>query len=134
VEFILNKEFYDQLSKDTPDAEKLRKLAEEFKRWSFIPDEASLSLLAKQRLTRLIDEVLESPQDVNLLQTVEDLLVLLNKMGIKPDLWESQNIYFHLTQDHFPDMLEKAGHGNQMAQQWVGCFRRIGPYLGVKSP
>ncbi len=133
VEFILSKNFYDQLSQENLDLEKLRNLADEFKRWSFTPDKASLSLLARQRLTQAMKKVLESPQDVGLLKTVEDLFLLLDKLAIEPDLWESQNIYFQLTKGHFPNMQQKAGQGNQRAKEWVACFRKIGPYLGVKS-
>jgi len=134
IEVILNKDFHKLLSSQDPDIEKLRRLAEEFKRWSFTPDEASLSLLAKRKLNHFMGEILNSPQDVILVKTVENLLLLLNKMGIKPDLWESQNVYFRLTKGHFPDMESKARQGNQQAQEWVDCFRKIGTFLGVKSP
>jgi alpha-amylase/alpha-mannosidase (GH57 family) len=134
IEVILNKDFRDILSKESPDIEKLKKLADEFKRWSFTLNEAALSLLAKQRLNQFMGEVLRSPQDVNLLKTVESLFQLLNRLGIKPDLWESQNVYFRLTKGHFPEMENKARQGNQQAQDWVDCFRKIGAFLGVKSP
>ncbi|MFW6140746.1 MAG: DUF3536 domain-containing protein, partial [Acidobacteriota bacterium] len=134
VEFILNKDFHDLLSQESLNIEKLRKLADEFKRWSFTPDQAALSLLAKQKLNQFMGKVLESPQDVGLLKTVEELVHLFSRLGIKPDLWESQNVYFRLTTAHFPEMENRAKQGNQQAQEWVDCFRRIGKFLGVKSP
>ncbi|MFW6137003.1 MAG: DUF3536 domain-containing protein, partial [Candidatus Aminicenantaceae bacterium] len=134
MEIVLNHDFKEMLGRKNPDMEKLKKLAGEFQRLSFSLDKAVLSLLAKQRLGQFMSEVLDSPRDIELLKTTEDLFLLLNQMEIRPDLWESQNIYFMLTRKHFPEMEKKAGLGDQKAREWVACFRRIGTFLGVKSP
>lgn len=134
MEIVLNHDFKEMLGRKNPDMKKLKKLAGEFQRFSFSPDKAVLSLLAKRRLGQFMSAVLDSPRDIELLKTTEDLFLLLNQMEIRPDLWESQNIYFMLTRKHFPEMEKKAGLGDQYAREWVACFRRIGTFLGVKSP
>ncbi len=134
VEIILNHDFKEILGRKNPDMAKLKKLAEKFQRFSFSLDKAGLNLLAKQRLSRLMKDIMSSPQKTKLLKTAEDLFLLFNQMEIQPDLWESQNIYFVLTREHFAEMAKKAELGNQKAREWVSCFRRIGAFLGVKSP
>ncbi len=134
VEIVLNHDFRNLLLQAKPDMPKLKKVAGEFQRFGFSVDGADLALLARQKLSGYMAAVLESPQDTELLKTVEDLFVLLDMAGIKPELWESQNIYFVLTKEQFPEMAEKAGLGNQNAQEWVERFRKIGMHLGIKSP
>jgi len=134
VEIILNHDFEKWLKREPLNWEKLKKLADEFQRFSFSLDKAGLALLAKQRLSRLMKKMMDSPEDLDRLKTVEEMLLLLKKMEIKPDLWESQNIFFKMTQRQFHKTAEKAGLGNQKAVEWVACFRRIGSLLGVKSP
>ncbi len=134
VEIILNHDFKNLLKQDKLEMERLKKLADEFDRFSFSPDKEELALLAKQRLSRLMKDIMETPHELDLLQKLESLFLLLKQMDIHPDLWESQNIFFKLTTAQFPVMAEKAGLGMQNAREWMACFRRIGSLLGVKSP
>jgi hypothetical protein len=133
VEIILNHDFKNLLKQDRLELEKLKNLADEFRRFSFSPDREELTLLAKQRISRLMKNIMESPRELDLLKKLESFFLLLKQMDIHPDLWESQNIYFKLTTAQFPAMAEKAGLGMQNAREWVACFRRIGSLLGVKS-
>jgi len=134
VEIILNQDFKKYLAQETPDMDKLKKLAEEFRALSFSPDKAVLELLAKQRLSYFMRKVQDSSKQLEILNIVKDLLRLINKMELYPELWEVQNIYFRLTKECFPKVKEKDGLGSRKAKEWVESFREIGTFLGVKSP
>ena len=94
AEFVLNSDLSRLLADQDPDPEKARKLASEFERWGFTMDKALLDFEAERRLNALFESLSEDPEDPGRLEAVEKLFRIVKILGLDPNLWKSQNIYF----------------------------------------
>jgi len=57
---------------------------------------------------------------------------LLSPLSLKYNLWECQNIYFHIGRKKGTDMKSLSVSGDIHAKQWIKKFEELGGFLGVK--
>ena len=132
VEFILNTDFRRLMEDEEFDLERLQKLVDEFTRWDLKPDRALLSFVTSKKVDRLMEEVLEKPQDLSLWETVIGILEILSEFPLDLDLWKSQNIYFKVCHQLGGEMKKKSQAGDEEAKRWIDCLSKMGEYLKVK--
>jgi len=132
VEFILNTDLRKLLENEKLDFKKLHKLVEEFKKWTFKPDQDTLSFVVVQKINSLMKELSENPENLSLMQTIEELFKILSNLQLELNLWKSQNFYFSLTRKLSSQMEERAEKGDQNAEKWTERIQSIGNFLGVR--
>lgn len=133
VEFILNRDMVEALEAKVLDVEKLRKVAAEIKRWSFMRDKENLSFVASRRIDELMQEFVQHPQNVSPMKNLCELLELLRPLALPLDLWKTQNVYFAMAKDTYGPMRQHAERNDKHAQEWVTLFNQLGKYLKVKN-
>jgi len=84
-----------------------------------------------EKINSLMRELSRKPDQVALLETIENLLVGLGDLGLETDLWMAQNIYFSMCKAHYDAMEERASQGNEAAKTWLKHFNVLGEYLRV---
>ena len=133
MEFILNMDLCKLLENEELDLDRLQKLIEEVKRWSFEPDKVALGFAASQRVNKLMEKLSQTPEDVSVLENVEALLRTLSALPLDLNLWKSQNTYFSMGEQLYSRMREGAEKGDQNAKKWIEHFGRLGGLLKVKG-
>jgi len=134
ADFVLNADFRKAMEKKPINLEELSRLIAEFKMWSIKPDRASLGFIISHRVNALMKAFAGRPQDPAPLKTISGLFGILTPLSMELDLWESQNIYFSIGKQAYGEAVDKAGRGDQAAQEWVECFNALGTFLHVKPP
>ena len=133
VEFILNRDMIDVLDAEVLDVDKLRKVAQEIKRWSFMRDKENLSYVASKKINLLMQEFVEHQQNIAALKILCELLEIIHPLALQLDLWKTQNVYFALAKNAYGPMRQHAERGDRHAQEWVTLFNQLGKYLKVKN-
>ncbi len=132
VEYILNLDLRRVIESAEIDADRLRKLVDEVKRWNFELDKTILSFVTNRRIHALMEELLQSPQDTAHLGKLDEILEILGGLELELDLWESQNIYFSIGKRIFKKMAAGSDSGDEAAAEWVEHFRSLGRHFGVR--
>ncbi len=133
VSFVLNADLQRLLKEKEPDLEKIKKTAEEFRQNTLFQDKACLSYTASNKINELIRCLSFDPENLGLIERINDLLQVLSFLNLELDLWKSQNNYFFLTRNLRSQMKERMSKGDQEAEKWLELIQVLGNFLGVKS-
>jgi len=132
VRYILNLDLKKVLSARDPDTQRMAVLVSEMTKGKFEPDSATLNFAASAAITTLMQRLLENPEDVTLVEKVNDVFTILCPLSLNYNLWECQNYYFRIGRHQAEDMKVRAGSGNADARHWIRQYEKLGCFLGVK--
>jgi hypothetical protein len=137
VEFIINNDLCKLIRQDKTDLRQLNKLVNEAARLSLKLDESTIRFEASHKINRLMSNLLvssfgDSPDTVELLETIEKTIRMLRTIVSEMDLQTAQNVFFTISKGNYPDMKRKAAAGDQTAKKWVDLFRNLAQHLDVK--
>jgi alpha-amylase/alpha-mannosidase (GH57 family) len=132
VEFVINTDMKKVLENaETFDFEKLVNLSKEAKKWNLELEKPALSLVASNRINKLMVSLQENYENIELLKELEISLSTLKDIDIPLDVWQAQNIVFMLHKERFEAVKEKSGNGDKEACAWVEKFLNIESLLQV---
>jgi len=127
----LSSEIRKQLAEKNPDPESLKALLEEAKSNSIELDWSNLSQHLQQALERVLVKLQTQPDDLGNLQKVQTLTELSDWFPEPVNLWRSQNIFYGILQESYPELKQKAQKGDPSAIEWVRNFRKLGEKFSV---
>ncbi len=131
VEYVLNRDLCEALEQEPVDLESVKKLIAEMKRWSFERDRSGLSFVAGRRVAGLMNQFIDRPDDIPLMETIVILLRNFNLLNLELDLWKAQNIYFSMGKKFYIGK-QRSSLSDHMAQRWISTFDSLGQILQVK--
>jgi len=132
TELLISTDIRRELKNEELDFERIEKLAEEVKRWSLELDRKGLGFFASQRINSLMQRFSQTPFNVTLLETIENVFRILTALALQLDLWKAQNIYFSIGTQRYDEMEEKSNKGDTRAKKWLKHFNKLGEYLNVR--
>jgi len=128
VKFIVNHDLYQYFSNGAHHhIRELKRLAEEFKKWEIeITEEQSLLLVVSERIFHELRRMQDGAFETDTLHRLNQILQILRDMGVDPEVWKSQNIYFTL--------LKKVNTGKLRIDDsdTMQAFRQLGEALRVR--
>jgi hypothetical protein len=132
VWYIINLDLKKILSAGDPDTKQLAVLVGEMTRGKSRLDTAILNFTAGAAITTLMQRLLEKPDDISLMEKINEVFKILCPLSLEYNLWESQNYYFRIGRKKAAGMQDAAGSGDADAREWIRLFEELGCYLGVK--
>ncbi|MEM3586053.1 MAG: DUF3536 domain-containing protein [Candidatus Jordarchaeaceae archaeon] len=132
IEFILNTDIRRLLESEKTDLEQLKRLVEEMKEWSVEPDKTILEFAAKQKINKLMEKLAENPEDLSLLETIDNILKILSMLPLELDLWKAQNIYFSIIKKLCIVRPKAAESMDFKAKKLIEHFNSLEEFLKVK--
>lgn len=127
VEFVINAELQKQFENGHPDAERIRHLIDEARKTNARIEEDRLAYTIKEHFDRLSQDLLKSPEDLELLQQFSNSAALLPMLPRRVNLWKAQNVYDRLRTTVLPRLDERV---NGKAESWKDKFLTLGENLG----
>jgi len=133
AEVSLGARIREALAQFPPDTERIKALAETVNSWGVSLDRSGIGLMASERITDLMAEVRVALCDIENLIVIRDLIAAVKGLPVQLNLWQAQNIYFHLAsapagKDAEPDH-EPCTHD----REWREAFEALGEIIGVKA-
>jgi alpha-amylase/alpha-mannosidase (GH57 family) len=101
--------------------EMVRPLLEEARLAGATLDATALGLILAANIENLAQQLLEQPEDLFRLESLNKAAQLIGSLPFQVDLWKTQNICYKILQAHCPGLKEKADLGDQNAKE---CLRR----------
>jgi len=134
AEFILNEDLCAEIQAEQIDVRRLRDLSDEAERFSLSLDTERLSFEGSHRINDLMDQLAESPDDVELLCSIEESLEILRMLTNTLDLQNAQNVFFGIAKQKWLGMKRRAAAADEDAVKWVEHFGNLGRHLGLAIP
>ncbi len=119
ADLCLNAKLRRVLHGDGLDPEVVKPLLEEARLAGATLDATALGLLLAGNIESLAEQLLEQPDDLSRLERLNKAAKLVRTLPFEINLWKTQNICYKILQTHCPNFKEKAGLGDQNAQEWL---------------
>jgi alpha-amylase/alpha-mannosidase (GH57 family) len=134
AEFILNEDICTAIQADRIDLNRLRDLAEEAERLSLALDRERLSFEGSHKINNMASIWESTPEDTELLWSIEKGLEILRGLTPEMDLQHAQNVFFTIARHKYPEMRRRAAAADQKAASWVEHFGHLAQRLGLAIP
>jgi alpha-amylase/alpha-mannosidase (GH57 family) len=111
---------------DTLDFTRIGALLEEVRANNVNLDGATLGFALRETIRKLSEQLLENPDDLDLLRKFEATAEMARALPFEVSVWRAQNNYYAMLQRLLP---EKRRHS---AREWVDHFVALGRHLSMK--
>ncbi|MCB0576599.1 MAG: hypothetical protein KDC61_18725, partial [Saprospiraceae bacterium] len=112
---------------DTREIRTLRRIAGDLKRWGVkLTDEDAVRHAISERIYREILLIDLDESSAPRVEWLSDVLEIVQKMNLKPDVWKSQNVFYLITKG-----LRK-GQWVFINDEWKAAFERLAELLKVR--
>jgi len=131
AEFVINQDLCRTMLEEEINIKALRKFAEQANRLSLKLDEDTLRFEASRKINKMMQELGNSPEDVEMLDRILETLKVLSSIIDQLDVQIAQNIFFAINKETYTNVNKKASLGNVISKKWIECFRNLAQYLNV---
>ena len=132
AEFILNADLRRLLEQEDLDIDRVQSLAAEFQRWALQMDKSLMALVLEKKIDSLLEALARDPDNTAPLEAAEAVFSVKSLLGVEPNLWRSQNIYFAIRRRAGRRIAQKKRTGDAGASRWLDLFGRLGDHLYIK--
>ena len=126
--YVLNEDlmkFFE--SEEVSDTRNLRRIAADIERWHIKrTDEDTLNHAIGQRVFREIEKIGLDESSLPRVHWLADVLEIVKKMGLKPSIWRSQNVFYLLTKGY------RKEEWVFVNKDWATEFERLAVLLKVR--
>jgi hypothetical protein len=130
--YLLNNDLKKAFNETDLGIEKVKKLIDDIQKWSIKVDDTTVGYVVGKWITGTMERLNEEPEDILLIEKINDVIEASTPLALPLDLWKAQNIYFSIGRNLHGSMEEKAGKNKSAAKEWLEAFLRLGHYLQVK--
>ncbi|HEV2694662.1 MAG TPA: DUF3536 domain-containing protein [Verrucomicrobiae bacterium] len=127
TEFVINAELRKQFDNGHVDAERVKSLLAEAKTAKAVLESDVLAFAIKKHFDRLSDQLVKSPEDLDVLQRLNTSAGLLPQLPFSINLWKIQNTYDQLQAKVFPEVKNR---NDDKSKVWADKFLTLGGQLG----
>ncbi|HHM21381.1 MAG TPA: DUF3536 domain-containing protein [Bacteroidetes bacterium] len=121
VQFVVNRELTHFFENGKMSRSKLQELANELSYWNIqLMDPEGLSLAAGKRI---FSELKKTNTTADHIRALCQVIETLNGMGLKPELWKVQNLYYEMSKGY------RSGQWVYASQEWKEAFGQLGRLL-----
>ena len=131
AEYVLNTDLLRTLSREPLDLERVRELLEEVQSAKVKLDSKGLAYAFQRTLERLAHKLAAAPTDIGNLVALQATATTARSLQFEIDVWQVQNIFFALLEEHYPAYAARANQGDAEAIEWTQTFEKLGEQLGV---
>ncbi len=125
VQFVVNRDLAHLFEKGKMSVMKLKELASEITRWGIqLLDPEGLSLAVGERV---FNELQNVNSTVGRIAALNEILEALPQLGIQPELWKSQNLYYDMSRGY------REGEWVFASQEWKDAFLDLGRLLNFSK-
>ena len=131
VEMAVNSKLITILKSKTFNIRNFKKLINSAEQINVGLDLVTLNFLMDKKLNSLMRKFRKRPQDLRLLDKINQLLDSITEGPLNPNEWQAQNIAFRIKNEHYDHFLKESETGDEPASEWVESFRDLAGKLNL---
>lgn len=97
-------------------------------------DGAGLGYTLRKTIEKMMLRLRENPDDIDLLAHLGAAVDVGNALPFEVIFWKTQNLYWQMLKEVYPEYRFRASHGDGKATEWVRLFFSLGTRLSVRLP
>jgi alpha-amylase/alpha-mannosidase (GH57 family) len=132
AEFVLNADLQRAFEDEELNVARIEHLLREARLEGISLETTSLEFGLRQTLGRLAAQLAADPDDFGILQRLEAVTTLLNRLPFQVDVWRVQNICYEMLQTIYEEYQARAQQGHEEARLWLRHFNKIAQNLAVR--
>ncbi len=132
AELIINIDLHHAVNSETIDTAVIKNLVDTADTWHVDLDTDGIGYDFKEKLEKMMVELVNSPDSINVLKSVLDAVTLARDMPFTVDLWKVQNLYWDMLQGIYSVFNKKADNKDPQAMEWIEAFISLGQYLSIR--
>jgi UDP-galactopyranose mutase len=82
----------------------------------------------------LTQKIIETPKDLVMLESFENIVKLLVSLSFPINLWKTQNLCYQLMNKVYREIYDKASDGDASSKQWIKRFDALAATLFIRVP
>jgi (1->4)-alpha-D-glucan 1-alpha-D-glucosylmutase len=130
-EFVMNANLRKELSSPTTQADTVRALMEEARRWEVELDPAELGLAWEKNALARLDHLRADPLDAERLADVANVVEVLAELPLEANLFRVQNLFHRAARTALLELLERAEEGDRDSRLHMQRYLEVGRKLGL---
>lgn len=127
--FTLNLDLKKAFSEEEIDAERVKGIIDEIKKWNVELDSVNMEFMLRRKGEGMVNQLLVSPWNFSLLSDFYKFMEVVHSVPVGVNFWQIQNAYFQIAKTVYTEILIKAKEGNAEAAQWIELYRSAGEKL-----
>lgn len=129
LQYIINMDLHQFFDATILNIRELKRLSKELNKWNLsIINPKTLRLSAGERLFYEMKKLEHASIPQNQLQSLVDILEILQEMNLELDIWKSQNFYFSLLKKYQQEP------NSFISDEWKVTFLKLGKLLNIRTP
>jgi hypothetical protein len=134
ADLCLNAKLRRVIQGDGLDPDVVRPLLEEARLAGATLDATALGLLLAANIEHLAEELLEQPDDVSLMESLNKAASLVRTLPFEVNLWKTQNICYRILHTCCSDFKAKSESGEEHAQEWIRHSTVLAENFRIRMP
>ncbi len=135
IEFVLNVDLRRTFEADELDLGEAERLMKEARRWPGIDlDRAGLAYTLQSTIRHFLDRLARQPESREHLTRLDEIVGMAQSTDFNVDFSDAQNHCFRMLQSLRPEMVRRAGAGEEAARQWLERFDQLCAKLSIRLP
>jgi hypothetical protein len=132
AQHVVHEDLKTLLTEDDPEIEELERLIDRITKWAYRLRAQEIQYVAGEWVNNHVTLLAGNPHDISLLQKIEGVLTLLEKLQLDLDVWRAQNEYFSMSRTILPEERTKSEGGDPRAREWIRLFLSLGSHLHIR--
>ncbi|HOC45434.1 MAG: DUF3536 domain-containing protein [Syntrophorhabdaceae bacterium] len=125
AEYTLNLDLKKAFSQEKIDLEQVRAIVNQVEK-AHLSYDAEVERVIRKRLEAEVAELYEDPVNISLMQKVKETMDAARSVPVTKNLWNVQNIYFHMMKTVYPDLIKIGQETENGVAYWIETFRALG--------
>jgi hypothetical protein len=130
--FWMNSTLREAFEEDPIDPEKIETLLDASRAIRIELDSTRLEFSLRYGVEKIARQFKRHPTDLSILNQLERILVLIDRLPFEVNVWTVQNICYDILKTVYPKQPDDAERTGGKQQQWTEGFRRLCRMLSVK--
>ncbi len=129
AEYVFNLRMFNMFSDDSLDIGELKEISKEIKAFAVTINNPKLNIVAAHKVNTLMAKLEQHVDDIKLMNTIIELLTVVNELPVNPDWYEAQNTAFKIKKQYYE--LRKAA-SDERSKNWCKMIKSIFEQLNMK--
>ncbi len=131
VEMAVNSKLITSLKSKTFSVVNFKKLIDSAEQINVSLDIVTLDFLMDKKLNSFMRKFRKHPQDLKVLDKINQLIDFIKEGPLNPNEWEAQNVAFEIKNQHYDHFVKESETGDETASAWVESFRNMAEKLNL---
>jgi alpha-amylase/alpha-mannosidase (GH57 family) len=101
--------------------------------WSVVIDKEELEAALRETIEGLAHESLRQPGNLDILKSLVAAVRIASTMPFTVNFYRTQNLYFDIRRNHYPNLKAIAEKGDKNAHAWIEEFKELGTMLSIRE-